>query len=158
MTTFAIGGVRTEGIMELIRIAKRPALTTDPNATVREVCQSLADNKVGALAVVHEGKLVGIVSERDIVVRVVARGRDPKATPVSEIMTTAVKTVKEKTSNRQALELMHEGRFRHLPLVDDAGQVLGMLSVRDLLRDRIGELDQENEGLMSFLSADGPGG
>ena len=144
--------------MELIRIAKRPALTTDPNATVREVCQSLAHNKVGALVVVHESKLVGIISERDIIVRVVARGRDPQVTPVSEVMTTAVKTVTENTSSRQALELMHEGRFRHLPLVDDGGHVLGMLSVRDLLRDRIGELDQENEGLMSFISADGPGG
>jgi CBS domain-containing protein len=144
--------------MELIRIAKRPALSTDPNATVREVCQLLAKEKIGALAVVHESKLVGIISERDIVVRVVARGRDPQTTPVSEVMTTSVKTVKENTSSRQALELMHEGRFRHLPLVDDAGQVLGMLSVRDLLRDRIGELDQENEGLMSFISADGPGG
>jgi CBS domain-containing protein len=73
-------------------------------------------------------------------------------------MTTSVKTVKESASSRQALELMHEGRFRHLPLVDDAGQVLGMISVRDLLRVRIGELDQENEGLMSYISADGPGG
>ena len=71
-------------------------------------------------------------------------------------MTTSVKTVKENTSSRQALELMHEGRFRHLPLVDDAGQVLGMLSVRDFLRDRIGELDQENEGLMSYISATAP--
>ena len=144
--------------MQLIRIAKRPAVSTHPNASVRDVCQSLAKEKVGALAVVYEGKLVGIISERDIVVRVVAPGRDPQMTPVSEVMTKTVKTVKEDTTSRQALELMHEGRFRHLPLVDDAGQVLGMLSVRDLLRDRIGELDQENEGLMSFISADGPGG
>src|SRR5262249_8260852 len=100
----------------------------------------------------------GIISERDIIVRVVAVGRDPQVTPVSEVMTTSVKTVTENVSSRQALELMHEGRFRHLPLVDDAGHVLGMISVRDLLRVRIGELDQENEGLMSFISADGPGG
>ena len=67
--------------MELIRIAKRPALSTEPNATVREVCQTLAKEKVGALTVVHESKLVGIISERDIVVRVVARGRDRKRRP-----------------------------------------------------------------------------
>jgi CBS domain-containing protein len=158
MFAIAKGACRTEVIMELIRIAKRPALTTEPNATIREVCQSLANEKVGALAVVHEGKLVGIISERDIIARVVARGRDPQETPVSEVMTTSVKTVKESASSRQALELMHEGRFRHLPLVDDAGQVLGMISIRDLLRIRIGELDQENEGLMSYISADGPGG
>ena len=73
-------------------------------------------------------------------------------------MTSSVTTVTEDTSSRQALELMHEGRFRHLPLVDGAGHVLGMLSVRNLLRDRIGELDQENQGLANFISADGPGG
>ncbi len=144
--------------MELIRIAKRPAVSTHSRATVREVCQSLAKEGVGAVAVVDENKLVGIISERDIVTRVIAPGRDPEKTPVSEVMTRSVKTVNEDTSSRQALELMHEGRFRHLPLVDGTGRVLGMVSVRDLLRERIGELDQENEGLMNFISADGPGG
>jgi CBS domain-containing protein len=144
--------------MELIRIAKRPAVSTNSRATIRDVCQRLAKEKVGALAVIDDGKLVGIISERDIVTRVVAPGRDPDGTPVSEVMTRSVKTVTEDTSSRQALELMHEGRFRHLPLVDGRGQVLGMLSVRNLLRERIGELDQENQSLENFISADGPGG
>ena len=144
--------------MELIRIAKRPAVSTHSRATIRAVCQSLVKEKVGALAVIDEGRLVGIISERDIVTRVVAPGLDPDKTPVSEIMTKSVTTVTQDTSSRQALELMHEGRFRHLPLVDGAGHVLGMLSVRNLLRERIGELDQENQGLANFISADGPGG
>ena len=144
--------------MELIRIAKRPAVSTHSRATIRDVCQRLAKEKVGALAVIDDGKLVGIISERDIITRVVAPGRDPDRTPVSEVMTRSVRTVTQDTSSRQALELMHEGRFRHLPLVDGRGQVLGMLSVRNLLRERIGELDQENQGLANFISADGPGG
>jgi len=144
--------------MELIRIAKRPAVSTHSRATIRDVCQLLAKEKVGALAVVDDGRLAGIISERDIVTRIVAPGRDPDRTPVSEVMTRAVTTVTEETSARQALELMHEGRFRHLPLVDKAGRVLGMVSVRNLLRERIGELDQENQGLANFISADGPGG
>ena len=102
--------------------------------------------------------MVGIISERDIVTRVIAPGLDPDRTPVSEIMTKSVTTVTQDTSSRQALELMHEGRFRHLPLVDGVGHVLGMLSVRNLLRERIRELDQENQGLANFISADGPGG
>jgi CBS domain-containing protein len=144
--------------MELIRIAKRPAVCTHSRATIRDVCQLLAKEKVGALAVVDDGRLTGIISERDIVTRVVAPGRDPDRTPVSEVMTRSVTTVTQETSARQALELMHEGRFRHLPLVDQTGHVLGMVSVRNLLRERIGELDQENQGLANFISADGPGG
>jgi len=144
--------------MELTRIAARPAASTHPKATVQEVCQSLREKKVGALTVIDEGRLVGIISERDIVVRVVAEGRDPRKTLVSEVMTSPVRTVKEDISTREALELMHEGRFRHLPLVDAAGRVIGMLSIRHLLRDRIDELDLKNADLISFISADGPGG
>ena len=144
--------------MELTRIAKRPAASTRLGATVREVCQTLRDQKVGALAVVDQGRLVGIISERDIVTRVVAPGHDPQLTLVSEVMTSPVKTVREDISAREALELMHEGRFRHLPLVDRSDRVLGMVSVRDLLRDRIEELDMKNADLIAFISADGPGG
>jgi CBS domain-containing protein len=144
--------------MELTRIAKRPAVSTHSRATVQEVCQCLKNEGVGAVAVIDEGRLVGIVSERDIVVRVVAPGLDPRTTLASEIMTAQVRTVTEDITTRQALGLMHEGRFRHLPLLDRAGKVIGMLSVRDLLRDRIDELDSENTGLMSFIQADGPGG
>jgi CBS domain-containing protein len=144
--------------MELTRIAKRPAVSIHSRATVQEVCQCLKNEGVGAVAVIDEGRLVGIVSERDIVVRVVAPGLDPRTTVASEIMTAQVRTVTEDITTRQALGLMHEGRFRHLPLLDRAGKVIGMLSVRDLLRDRIDELDSENTGLMSFIQADGPGG
>jgi len=57
-----------------------------------------------------------------------------------------------------ALEVMHEGRFRHLPVVDGAGKVIGMLSVRDVLRDRLGELSLKNTDLVNFISTDGSGG
>lgn len=144
--------------MELNRIARRPVVTTHLRATVREVCQSLRDQGVGALAVVDEGNLVGIISERDVVTRVVAPGADPQMTFVSEVMTSPVRTVTEDISSLEALELMHDGRFRHLPVLDRGGRLVGMLSVRDLLRGRIEELDMKNADLMAFISADGPGG
>jgi CBS domain-containing protein len=144
--------------MDFNRIARRPAFTTHLRATVREVCQSLRDQGVGALAVVDEGNLVGIISERDVVTRVVAPGADPQTTFVSEVMTSPVRTVTEDISSLDALELMHEGRFRHLPVLDRAGRLVGMLSVRDLLRGRIEELDMKNADLMAYISADGPGG
>jgi CBS domain-containing protein len=89
---------------------------------------------------------------------VAARRRDPGTTVVSEVMTSPVKTVTEQSDSYAALEMMHRGNFRHLPLLDGNGQVLGMLSIRDLLRHRIEELDQKNADLVGFISADGPGG
>jgi CBS domain-containing protein len=144
--------------MELTRIARRPAVTSHSRATVFEVCESLTEHGVGALAIVDAGALLGIISERDVVTRVIARGRNPQTTLASEVMTTQVRTVTEGMSAHEALELMHEGRFRHLPLLDRAGRLIGMLSVRDLLRHRINELDLKNADLTAFISADGPGG
>ena len=144
--------------MELIRIAGRPVIATDPRATVQEVCELMVKEKVGAVVVLAEDRLVGIISERDVVRRVAALRRDPGSTIVSEVMTSPVKTVTESTTSQRALELMHDGAFRHLPLVDGAGHVIGMLSVRDLMRHRIEELDQKNADLVGFISADGPGG
>ena len=117
--------------MELTRIAKRPAASTRLGATVREDCQSLRDEKVGALAVVDRGRLVGIISERDIVTRVVAQGHDPKTTLVSEVMTAPVKTG-EKTLRRARCCSCTKGAFDTYSR-GSSDRVPGMLSVRDLL-------------------------
>lgn len=144
--------------MELSRIAGRPVISIQPQATVQDVCELMVKEGVGAIVVLDGSKLVGIISERDVVRRVAARRRDPGTTVVAEVMTAPVRTVTERSSAHAALELMHEGRFRHLPLMDGAGAVIGMLSVRDLLRHRIDELDQKNADLVGYISADGPGG
>ena len=143
--------------MNLSQIASRPVIFTHPRATVLEACETMLEKRVGAVIVLDEGKLVGIFSERDVVRRVAAKRLDPMVTRVTKMMTTQVKTVNESTSMDTALELMHQGGFRHLPLVDAAGRAAGMLSVRDLLRHRLQELDSKNADLMNFISADGPG-
>jgi CBS domain-containing protein len=73
-------------------------------------------------------------------------------------MTRDVRTVTESVSVRRALEMMAQGRFRHLPVVDGSGQVVGMLSIRDLVGQRIGELTLKNDDLVAFISTDGAGG
>jgi len=143
--------------MELEQIAKRVAFTY-PEATVLEVAERMTTERIGAMVVMDDGRLVGIISERDIVGRVVAKRRAPDTTKVSEIMTTHVVTITSGESNDEALERMHRGKFRHLPLVDRAGRVIGMLSIRELLRDRMDELAMKNSDLLSFISTDGPGG
>jgi CBS domain-containing protein len=148
---------REKEAMELRKLARR-AVSTHPKATALEVSKTMITEGVGAVVVDDGGRLVGIVSERDVVSRVVVMGRDPEKTLVSEIMTADVRTITEGLTIESALELMHRGRFRHLPVVDAAGKVVGMLSVRDVLRDRVGELSLKNEDLVAFISTDGAGG
>jgi CBS domain-containing protein len=136
----------------------RRVVTTHPRATARMVSEAMVIEGTGAIVVLEDGKLAGIISERDIVGRVVAKGLDPANVPVSEVMTRDVRTVTDSVSVRRALELMAQGRFRHLPVVNASGQVVGMLSIRDLVGQRIGELTLKNDDLVAFISADGPGG
>jgi CBS domain-containing protein len=143
---------------DLLEIAQRPVVATGPEATVRQLAELLKAERIGAVVVLDGGNLVGIVSERDIVRRVVAERRDPETTRVSEIMITDVRTAHPGMKIPQALEMMDAGRFRHLPLVDAAGAVVGMLSIRHLLRRRMVDLDMKNADLISFISTDGPGG
>jgi CBS domain-containing protein len=143
--------------MEMNRIARR-AYSIVPRASALDASRLMIEAGVGAVLVQEGDRLVGILAERDIVARVVVKGRDPEKTLVSEIMTSDVKTVSEGASLLSALEVMHEGRFRHLPVVDGTGKVIGMLSVRDVLRDRLGELSLKNTDLVNFISTDGSGG
>jgi CBS domain-containing protein len=136
----------------------RRVVSTHPRATARVASEAMVAEETGAIVVLDEGKLVGIISERDIVGRVVAKGLDPQEVSVSEVMTRDPRTVTEDMTVRGALEMMARGRFRHLPVVNTSGQVIGMLSIRDLVRQRIGELTLKNDDLVAFISADGPGG
>jgi CBS domain-containing protein len=143
--------------MELSRIARR-AVSIQPKATALEAAEMMGAEGIGAMVVLDGGKLVGIISERDVVCRVVAKRRNPETTLVSDVMTTAVRTITDDFSIDRALEIMHQNKFRHLPLIDGRGQVIGMVSMRALLRDRVGELSQKNADLVAFISTDGPGG
>ena len=136
----------------------RRAVVTHPRTTVRTVSEAMVTEQTGAIVVIDEGKLVGIISERDIVGRVVAKGLDPEKVLVSEVMTRDVRTVTESVTTRRALEMMHQGRFRHLPVMSASGQVVGMVSIRALIGQRIGELTLKNDDLVAFISADGAGG
>lgn len=143
--------------MELSRIARRP-VAIEARATALAAAEMMVNESIGAMVVLDEGRLIGIISERDLVCRVLGKRRDPEKTLVSDVMTTNVRTITDDDSIESALEIMHRQRFRHLPLVDGLGQVIGMVSMRALLRDRVGELSQKNADLLSFISVDGPGG
>ena len=139
-------------------ILSRFVVTISRTATVQDAIQAMAGAKVGSVAVVDENVLEGIFSERDVMLRVVAEGRDPKTTTVEEVMTSPVQTIQKRTTGEQALRIMVQNHIRHLPVVDETGKVQAMVSMRSLLEERIKELHQQLDSLESYITADGIGG
>ncbi len=107
-------------------------LTAAPQTTVSNAAKLMADRNVGAVLVIEAERLVGIFSERDAVFRVIAKGRDAKTTLLSEVMTTAPKTVGPCTTYGHALLLMQENGFRHVPVVE-SGRPVGIISSRNAM-------------------------
>jgi CBS domain-containing protein len=139
-------------------ILSRFVVTVSKNATVLDAIQAMAGAKVGSIAVVDGNILEGIFSERDVMLRVVAEGRDPKTTTVEEVMTSPVQTIQRRTTGEEALRIMVQNHIRHLPVVDEAGQVQAMVSMRSLLEEQVEELHQQLNSLESYITADGIGG
>jgi len=147
--------------MSLLRIAHVPPATVEPGATVLDAVNVMAGQGVGAVAVVSNAEkteLEGIFTERDVMLRVVLKGRDPRQTPVREVMTSPVETGSEQTTASDALTLMLERHLRHLPILGRDSRLLGMLSIRNLLEHEVEGLQRELHSLDQFLSNDGPGG
>ncbi len=144
--------------MSLTRLTRKPLLTIAPERTIADAVGLLVEHRAGALAVTEGQKLVGIFSERDVMKRVVIEGMDPKTTRLADVMTTQIITATESTPINEAINLMSQHRIRHLPLVDAEGNLLGMVSLRYLLHDRLEELFEELRSLDAFIHADGPGG
>ncbi len=113
-------------------IAQQVPVTAPAQTLVREAAQVMKQRRIGAMLVVEGGALVGLFTERDALNRVVAEGRDPQTTTLADVMTHNPQTIGPNASFSTALELMHAGRFRHVPVVE-AGKPIGMLSVRDAL-------------------------
>ena len=107
-------------------------LTTQLSTNVEKAATLMKEHGAGAILVLDDVNLVGIFTERDALYRVAAAGLDPQATPISEVMTTEPTTVHPDKRFDDALGLMHAGKFRHVPVVED-GRVLGMVSSLDAM-------------------------
>jgi len=144
--------------MGLLKIAQVPPPLVELGASSLEAVEVMAERGVGAVGVVENRMLRGIFTERDVMLRVVLRGRDPKLTPVRDVMTAPAETVSEDTTEEAALVQMVERHVRHLPIVAKDGRLQGMLSIRNLLEHRVDELARELHSLDQYLLNDGPGG
>ena len=107
-------------------------LAAPPETTVSHAARLMAGKNVGAIMVVENERLVGIFTERDAVFRVIAQGRDAKTTPLTDVMTTAPKTLDPGKSYGHALLLMQENGFRHVPVIEN-GRPIGIISSRNAM-------------------------
>jgi len=130
--------------------ASQDIVTIGPDATVRELVALLAEHNVGAAVVSSDGASVsGIVSERDVVRRL--NGNDQAlSASVADIMTTNVSTCEPSSSLDEVRRVMTEGRFRHLPVVED-GRLVGVVSIGDIVKNHIAEVEFERDQLDSYV-------
>lgn len=113
-------------------IEQQEVVTAPESTTVEAAARLMKDKGVGAILIMDEGRLVGIFTERDALFRVLSEGRDAKTTCLAEVMTRNPRTIHPDKPFPDALHLMHEGGFRHVPVVEN-GQPVGMISARDAL-------------------------
>jgi len=128
-------------LRELVKDRKVYSINAD--RTVLEAARFMMEHNVGALPVMRNGELTGIISERDIMNRVVALGRTPGHTAVAEVMTPKPRAVGLDESIEECLFIMHEFGFRHLPIVDGK-EIKGLLSLRDVLMYQAAEMERQS--------------
>ncbi|MGA2005084.1 MAG: CBS domain-containing protein [Terriglobales bacterium] len=130
--------------MKILEMCDAETASVRIDATAEQAIRMMMDRHVGAVAVVDEnGQIAGIFTERDVLRRLALSERDPKKTSVREVMTTPVELATRTTTPGEALATMVERHYRHLPIVADEGQLLGMLSIRNVLQARIDELARQ---------------
>ncbi len=144
--------------MKLLKIARVPAIVSAPDDSIMSAVDKMCEAGVGAVAVVRNGDLVGIFTERDLLMRVVRPGVSTLNTPISKVMTKNPNVAPIEMEASEAFEFMTEKNIRHLPIVDKNGKLQGMLSIRHLMRTCVEKLSHELEAMNAYLGVDGIGG
>jgi CBS domain-containing protein len=145
--------------MSVLELCDREIAAVGLEASVADAIHKMLDHHVGAVAVVDSDfRVAGIFTERDVLRKMSLSRLDPQTTSVRELMTTPVEMATQSTGAGEALTTMLERHFRHLPVADGDGKLLGILSIRNLLEWRVDDLSRELESLEQYVSNDGPGG
>ena len=138
-------------IKELLDKKSSMVWSVAPDATVFDALSLLAEKNIGALLVIRDEKLVGLVSERDYARKVILQGKTAETTRVREIMTEGVTSVDPETSVQTAMALMSEKRFRHLPVLESS-RIVGIVSIGDLVQSIITEQAFTINQLESYIA------
>jgi len=138
-------------VNQLLRIKGDQVYSVGPTDSVLRAIEIMATRHVGALLVMNQGSLVGIISERDYARKVILKNRSSHDTPVSEIMTSPAVTAAPTDTVHHCMEVMTQRRFRHLPVME-SGRVVGMLSIGDLVKAVIEEQSAQIEQLERYIA------
>ena len=125
-------------------------VTVDPSATVRAAVKLLSERRIGAVLAMADGRIAGILSERDIVRVLGERGASILDEKVEAVMTRKVITCHPADTVAAIMEKMTDGKFRHLPVVDD-GKVVGLISIGDVVKRRVMDIEHEQEALRDYI-------
>jgi CBS domain-containing protein len=126
-------------------------VTTEPNATLGDAVKMLGTHRIGALVVTGaDRRIVGILSERDIVRVLAEKGPQALAAPIAEVMTRKVTTCSARDTVSELMERMTEGKFRHLPVVEQ-GRLAGIVSIGDVVKSRVHEMEEESAALRDYI-------
>jgi len=138
--------------MKILEMCDSEAASVPVEATAERAIRTMLDRDVGAVAVVDENhRVAGIFTERDVLRRLSLGEHDPRKISVREVMTTPVEMATPATTAVEALATMVERHYRHLPIVDDDGRLLGMLSIRDVLQAQIDTLTRQLDQARSVV-------
>ena len=124
--------------------------SVEPDAKLSAAIKTLAERKIGAVLVISQGRVEGILSERDIVRVLGERGAAALDEPVSAVMTRKVVSCKQADTVAAIMEMMTSGKFRHLPVIED-DRVVGLISIGDIVKWRVGEYEMEQEALREYI-------
>ena len=138
-------------VARLLEVKGDHVWSINPDATVFEGIELLAEKDIGALLVLEGEHLAGIVSERDYARKIVLQGRESRTTPIRDIMTAELHTVTLETTTSECMELMTNERIRHLPVLED-GRVVGLISIGDVVRSVIEEQQFLIDQLESYIT------
>jgi CBS domain-containing protein len=145
--------------MSLVNASHHPPITARPDSTVMQACETMLEHNVGAIAVLgDDGKLLGIFTERDVMRKVVAKRLDADKTPLREVMTSPCFTLPFDRTPNDAISLMVAMKINHLALVGENNELIGMLSYRTLLSQKVENLNAEVDHLSAYIGSDGIGG
>ena len=129
----------------------RTVVTAAPSATLDEIAKTLSQKKIGAIVVIENGGIRGIVSERDVVRAVAAEGPAALQKRATDYMTTKVVTCRPEDTINDVMHKMTAGRFRHLPVVED-GKLAGIVSIGDVVKRRIEDVEREAEQIREYIA------
>ena len=138
-------------VAQLLKVKGTEIFFVAAEDSVLHAIEVMATRHVGALLVMNQGSLIGIISERDYARKVILKNRSSHDTPVGDIMTSPATSVTPEDTVHRCMQIMTEGRFRHLPVVK-AGRVVGMLSIGDLVKAVIQEQSEHIEQLERYIA------